>query len=274
MDADSLPGDTARGLIDKRLEQLQELTGLSMVFGGLIEQKEKAPHLVITQMRGNLSGCLSGLVVPSGRGLGGLAIAAAQPFVVNDYRSNSNITHHFDDQTVVREQLVSVFAHPVTVNGKVAGVLYGATRDTPPIGDVALRLAGGIATKLEAEMRRLLAAHRPTAPRTPRALALEEIKNIAEHLPSPTLRARLTRAHRILAATSPAELPAGPAVALAPRERECLALAATGATNAQIAAQLGLGTETVKTYLHSAMRRLNAPNRTAAAHIARAAGLI
>lgn len=62
--------------------------------------------------------------------------------------------------------------------------------------------------------------------------------------------------------------------ALSPREREVLALAAQGLTNAQIGARLGLGVETVKTLLERVYRKLGANGRTEAAAEATRLGLL
>jgi DNA-binding NarL/FixJ family response regulator len=51
-------------------------------------------------------------------------------------------------------------------------------------------------------------------------------------------------------------------------------MAEIGAGNLEIAARLGLGLETVKAYLRSAMRKLAVHNRTAAAHPARQSGML
>jgi DNA-binding NarL/FixJ family response regulator len=59
---------------------------------------------------------------------------------------------------------------------------------------------------------------------------------------------------------------------LSPREREVLFLLATGLTNEEIAAQLGLSPETTRTQLRSAMRKLGARTRTHAVAIATAGG--
>jgi DNA-binding CsgD family transcriptional regulator len=61
---------------------------------------------------------------------------------------------------------------------------------------------------------------------------------------------------------------------LAPRELDALRLVAVGASNVEIAAQLGLSPETVKAYLRTAMRKLDVHNRTAAVHAARLAGIL
>lgn len=51
---------------------------------------------------------------------------------------------------------------------------------------------------------------------------------------------------------------------LTPRERDVLRAASAGSTNAQIAAQLGIGRETVKTLLERTYVKLGAANRTEA----------
>jgi DNA-binding NarL/FixJ family response regulator len=53
---------------------------------------------------------------------------------------------------------------------------------------------------------------------------------------------------------------------LSPRERQVAALAATGLTNKQIAAELFVSVETVKKHLQAAMRKLAVGSRTALAH--------
>ena len=57
---------------------------------------------------------------------------------------------------------------------------------------------------------------------------------------------------------------------LTPREREVLALMATGATNARIAAQLVVSEHTVKAHVEHILGKLRAANRAEA--VARAAG--
>ena len=61
---------------------------------------------------------------------------------------------------------------------------------------------------------------------------------------------------------------------LSPREFDMLAQVALGKRNGQIAAQLALTEATVKSYLSTAMRKLNASTRYEAVIAARRAGLI
>jgi DNA-binding NarL/FixJ family response regulator len=61
---------------------------------------------------------------------------------------------------------------------------------------------------------------------------------------------------------------------LTPRERQALGQAATGATNREIAEQLGVGRETVKTLLERAYVKLGVANRTEAVSEALRRGLL
>jgi DNA-binding NarL/FixJ family response regulator len=61
---------------------------------------------------------------------------------------------------------------------------------------------------------------------------------------------------------------------LTPRERDVLGAAAGGSTNAQIAAKLGIGRETVKTLLERAYVKLGVVNRTEAVSEAMRRGLL
>jgi DNA-binding NarL/FixJ family response regulator len=61
---------------------------------------------------------------------------------------------------------------------------------------------------------------------------------------------------------------------LTPRERDVLRLVAAGGTNAEVAAQLGLGDETVKTLLGRIFLKLGVRRRAEAVAVAQRAGLL
>jgi DNA-binding NarL/FixJ family response regulator len=63
-------------------------------------------------------------------------------------------------------------------------------------------------------------------------------------------------------------------VSLSPREREILQLVAEGMTNIEVAAQLGIGRETVKTMLYRAFDKLGASRRSEAVSEAQRLGLL
>jgi ATP/maltotriose-dependent transcriptional regulator MalT len=65
-----------------------------------------------------------------------------------------------------------------------------------------------------------------------------------------------------------------PAMLLSQREREVLALIATGSTNREIAAQLYLSPHTVKEHTSALYRKLKARNRAEAVQRAQRIGLL
>jgi DNA-binding NarL/FixJ family response regulator len=72
----------------------------------------------------------------------------------------------------------------------------------------------------------------------------------------------------------PAEPAAGPAALLAPRETEVLTLIAKGMTNAEIAAELLLSQETVKTYVSRILTKLDLRDRVHAVVFAYQTGVV
>ena len=62
--------------------------------------------------------------------------------------------------------------------------------------------------------------------------------------------------------------------ALSPREREVLALVRDGATNAEIAEKLGIGSETVKTLLARIYVKLGVSRRARAVTVAQERGIL
>jgi DNA-binding NarL/FixJ family response regulator len=108
------------------------------------------------------------------------------------------------------------------------------------------------------------------------ATALVELADVIRQTHDRALRARLLRIHQQLGGRFDEE--AGhPPVAVRPlprREIEVLRLVSVGASNLEIAGQLRLSPETVKSHLQTAMRRLGVRNRTAAVHAARESGLL
>lgn len=276
IDEDTAP-TAVDAVLNDRLLQLQQVSGLPVVFGGTTRHTASGPQLVISRLAGTIGDSLRGLAVHHGRGLGGAVVERGVPCRVNDYASTAGITHDYDDIVVHQERLTSMFALPVKVDGAVRGVLYGAVRDTRPIGDVALRNAAVVAAHLARDIATLRPRPGPTparpVPESPRS-ALDELAAVIRATSDPRLRDQLTRIHRELAGpTSPAP-EAPPVSVLAPREIDALRLVEVGSSNAQIAEQLGLSPETVKTYLRSAMRKLGVHNRSAAVHAARTGRLL
>jgi DNA-binding CsgD family transcriptional regulator len=269
-------------VMPRRLHELSATTGLPVVFGGTTRTVGDEQQLSINQLIGTFGDSLRLLSVLTGRGLGGAAMARRIPCRVSDYASTPGITHDYDHVVVEHERLASILAYPIVVHGSVRGVMYGAMREHRPIGDVAVRNAGIVAANIARDATALLDQHAPPAVVPPaaadaenRAGALLELAALIESTGDPELRERLSRIHDSLSGVRPAAArTGGEAPALSPREVEALQHVAVGATNAEIAAQLGITVGTVKAYLHSAMRKLDTQNRARAVIAARAAGLI
>lgn len=275
MDDDVAVHGTIEKLLSERLHRLRRVSGVPVVFGGAMQHTTDGRRLVVSRLAGTLGESLRGVRVQPGRGLGGTVLQRGVTCRVNDYASATTISHDYDRMVVGQERLTSVFAVPVVLKGAVRGVLYGGVRDRQPIGDRALRNAGVVAAQLQRDVATMLTRPEP-APvdvPTPSTAALADLAAVIGGTTDPALRERLARIHRDLGGRPDVAPAAVPAV-LAPRELDTVRLVAVGASNVEIAAQLGLSAQTVKAYLRTAMRKLDVHNRTAAVHAARVAGLL
>ncbi len=274
------------------LTRLRRDTGLPVALGGLVTDRQSAPaaplgqrgRLRIEEVSGTISNALLGVAVGTGSGLGGKALALSRPCAVVDYQSARHISHEYDALVAV-EGLRSVLAVPVIVRRKVRGVLYGALRSAQPLGERVLTAAVAAARDVEQalvvrdEVCQLLVAAREPAVGADSWERVREahsaLRALAPKIEDPLLRAELAQVHgQLAAACDPAVRRPTPSLRLAPREVDVLACVALGATNAATAERLGLGAETVKGYLRSAMRKLGAHSRWEAVVAARRAGLL
>ncbi|MGQ4370024.1 response regulator transcription factor [Streptomyces violaceoruber] len=266
--------------IRSALVRLRRTTGLPVAFGGLVESGRR--QVRISELSGTATTALSALAVTAGNGLGGRAVALSRPCTVTDYSVSRQISHEYD-LPVAAEGLRSVLAVPVVVRRRVRGVLYGALRTAQPLGDRTLSAAVAAARDAEQalvlrdEADDLLAAAAPGAPAPGAAggAGWEQVREahaalraLVPRITDPALRDELLRACGLLVAGSGPV----PGPRLAPREVDVLACVAAGATNGAAAERLGVGPETVKSYLRSAMRKLGARTRTEAVAAARRTG--
>jgi DNA-binding NarL/FixJ family response regulator len=170
-------------------------------------------------------------------------------------------------------------------------------------GEEAVRLSSGCAPDvvlMDLEMPRVdgieatrRIAHRPDAPRVVVLTSFSDRRRITAALDSGAVGYMLKDAEpdELVAGIRAAAGGASPlaprvaarlveerrqfnvAEALTVREREVLALVASGATNREIAAELGIRTKTVKTHLTQIFRHIGVPDRVEAALWARRHGL-
>ncbi|MFJ4673146.1 helix-turn-helix transcriptional regulator [Kitasatospora purpeofusca] len=204
-----------------------------------------AEGMVLRHWAGTRADLLHGLAVPAGTGLGGRALAERAPSWVPDYRAATTISHHYD-AAVTAEDLYAMLTVPLLHHGAVHGVVYASLRAVVPFGDVRI---GAVTRLAEAATRALAGA--------------------AAWCGAPAAADPAPRGPGPSAPSAPR-----PAPPLTRREHEVLRWAATGRTNPEIAAQLGLTCNTVTGYLKSAMHKLGVRNRTELALAARESGLL
>jgi len=279
--ASSAPPDT--DLIRRAVGDLTRHTRFPVAFGGML--RSGAVH--VSAVAGARTRHLDTLVVEQGRGLGGRAVLETRPRLALDYRTAKGITHDYD-RMVLGEGIATLFAVPIVVSGVPRGVLYCGSWGQAPLAEPAARPAFAIAEEVAAELRirdeveRRLARVRNAPPDhqipPPAQEQLREtyaeLRRITADVHDAALRQRLSNLERRLATITSADSEFEMSAALSPREIDVLACAALGSTNAEIAAALTLKETTVKSYLSSAMAKLDASTRHSAVTKARRAGIL
>jgi DNA-binding CsgD family transcriptional regulator len=263
------------------LVDLLAATGTEFAAGGFYSG---GTEMVLTSLAGERSNSLRSLQVAPGRGVGGKALALGRPVWVADYACAKGITHHYDGP-VREEGLRAMIATPFRLPNGSHGVLYCALRRPMAMGDRVLDQAVDAVRRLErrtaveAEVERRLAELLPDRyDPSRRDQCLRDVHaelSLLRDEVGPDVAARIDRLiTRIGTAMTARELPAGPRIRLTRRELDVLVQVASGATNSEVAARLGLSPETSKGYLKTATRKLGAQNRVEAVANARRAGLL
>jgi DNA-binding CsgD family transcriptional regulator len=271
-------GDALRA----EIRRLAGVAGVPVIFGGEVS----ADTLRLTEFAGVRTNGLRGLAVTRASGLGGRVVESRRPAAVSDYGNALSITHHYDGP-VLGEGLRSVVAVPVVVSGRSRAVLYAATRGPGPLGDrtadalvqAGRRLATEIGIRDEVDRRLRLLDMTAPAPATDGVVAEElravqaELRAIADAAGDAHMRDRLREVgERLTRALGGGPDPDAPR--LARREIDVLSQVALGCSNQAVAQRLSLGPETVKSYLRSAMRKLDVHSRHEAVATARRLGII
>lgn len=112
-------------------DDVPEFSGVDVAWVG---EPEGDDRIVLGHCVNTRTPAVNGLVVPAGCGLGGQVMIRRRPLWVSDYRHSDTITHHFNAQAET-EGLGAMIAVPVSHEGRLLGVLYGANRETAPFGD-------------------------------------------------------------------------------------------------------------------------------------------
>ncbi|MEU4449832.1 helix-turn-helix transcriptional regulator [Nocardioides sp. NPDC023903] len=288
--APEAPYDGSR--IAQTLASFRTASGLDLAFGGPVRGDGTA--IDITATCGAKGASLRGLRVVNGEGLGGKTLQTRQPGSVDHYYTARGITHLYDT-AVAQEQIQTVAALPILVDRAPRMLIYLASRSRLGLGGVWFDSLRPLIRTLEREIliddevrnRLSRLAPAPTRPATPDETAAKrdlaerremaaELTDLAGQVLDPEVRSRLEAMVLRLTAAPGEKQPAqlAPAVRLAARELDVLRQVALGSSNRQAAEALGIVESTVKSYLKSATRKLNANNRVHAVRMAREAGLI
>ncbi|MDQ0383141.1 LuxR C-terminal-related transcriptional regulator [Amycolatopsis thermophila] len=255
----------ARSVLHAELRNAARSAGLPVVFGGEVVDG----RLRLSGFVGTRTSALHDLAILPGAGLGGRVLMQGHPIAVNDYGSARTITHDYD-RPVLAEGLSSIIAVPVRTGDRCRGVVYGAVRRTVTFGDrvrdalmtSGRRLARELSARDELGSRVALAdALSLGASREELRSVHSELRAIAGALPDPEARRRIYAAAQRLVDLGEAKPVSQPRVRLSTRETDVLAQVALGCTNAEVADRLSLSRETVKAYLQSVMRKLDAHTR-------------
>jgi DNA-binding NarL/FixJ family response regulator len=276
--------------LDIAVRKMRNLTNADVVCRGICNYDEQA--FTLGEICGAQTSVLSRLSIRRGYGVGGKAMSLARPMAVRDYSRAQSISHQYD-AVVAAEGLRAMFAIPVAHQSGVFGVLYGGFRAPIPIGDrilaPAVRVARDIESKLfidEMVSRRLAdieKAKKDAAPADERSVARErlreiqaELLEIAHSVSDPSVCTQLRELARQLTSSegvTNARRGSGRPL-LSPREIDVLVQVAVGCSNSEIALRLSILPTTVKSYLKSAMRKLDAGNRVEAVCAARRLAII
>ena len=264
------------------LSGAQETTRLDVLFGGYTAPD--ADRFTITHTVGVRTTALNGLVIRRGAGLGGLAFAHAIPAVAPDYLHDTSISRDYD-RAVAAEDLRSVAALPIMIDGEARGVVYGARRHAGSFTEAEVKsvsqAAGAIAFRVavdDAVTKQTQAVETAEYLRSVRSaptdreweqvrVAFADLREFARSMDDPTAQAEL---QAILAKLTPEVH--GDSPVLSAREVDVLALVALGLSNREIGERLNLELETVKSYLRAAMRKFGAHNRVECVALARSSG--
>lgn len=266
-------------VIRTSLVSLKNTTGIPVTaYGDVIEPAK----LKITHWVGLRTPALHNLIIDSGSGVGGRVLATRRPVGVSDYLRAKVITHEYDD-AIRDEGLHSLVAVPVIVGRNVRGVLYGGVHSSVRLGDKVLEEVTMTARSLEQDLavadacRNLDRTATNKGRRVMNGAEWEQVRSthsrlrmLANRIEDEDIRSELEELCDQM--VSPVRVKQ--TTKLSARELDVLACVALGHTNVEAAEEMGIGAETVKSYLRSVMRKLGAHTRYEAVNAARRIGAL
>lgn len=262
------------------LTSLKNATGIPVAMYGTLLADNR---LQITQWIGLRTPALQNLIVDQGSGVGGRVVATRRAVGVSDY-TRANVISHEHDKAIQDEGLHSVVAVPVIVQREIRGVLYVGVHSTVRLGDKVIEEVTLTARTLEQDLAVNSALRRldggKTGAKQGRVMNSAEweqvrathskLRMLANRVDDDALRRELEQ----LCDQMVAPVRVKQSTKLSAREIDVLSCVALGHTNVEAAEEMGIGAETVKSYLRSVMRKLGAHTRYEAVNAARRIGAL
>ena len=262
------------------LTALKTATGIPVAMYGTLLADNRVQ---ITQWIGLRTPALQNLVIDQGAGVGGRVVATRRAVGVSDYMRANVISHEYDKQ-IQEEGLHSVVAVPVIVQREIRGVLYVGVHSTVRLGDKVIEEVTLTARTLEQDLAVNSALRRQDGGKasTKQGRVMNgaeweqvrathsKLRMLANRVDDEGLRKELEQLYDQM--VSPVRVKQ--TTKLSARELDVLSCVALGHTNVEAAEEMGIGPETVKSYLRSVMRKLGAHTRYEAVNAARRIGAL
>lgn len=262
------------------LASLKNATGIPVTMYGTLLADNRVQ---ITQWVGLRTPALQNLIIDAGVGVGGRVVSTRRAVGVTDYARANTISHE-NDHVMADEGLHSVVAVPVIVQREIRGVLYVGVHSPVRLGDKVIEEVTMTARSLEQDLAVNSAMRRADGAKGAAARGngmngaeWEQIRSthsklrmLANRVDDEDLRKEL----EALCDQMVSPVRVKQSTKLSARELDVLSCVALGHTNVEAAEEMGIGAETVKSYLRSVMRKLGAHTRYEAVNAARRIGAL
>lgn len=262
------------------LTSLKTATGIPVTMYATLLSDNR---LQLTHWVGLRTPALQNLIIEPGAGVGGRVITTRRAVGVSDYVRANLISHEYD-KAVQDESLHSIVAVPVIVQREIRGVLYVGVHSPVRLGDKVIEEVTMTARTLEQDFAvnsslRRTEGGKPAGKngRVMNGAEWEQIRSthsklrmLANRVEDESLRKEL----EMLCDQMVSPVRVKQSTKLSARELDVLSCVALGHTNVEAAEEMGIGAETVKSYLRSVMRKLGAHTRYEAVNAARRIGAL
>ncbi|AGS35632.1 transcriptional regulator, LuxR family protein [Corynebacterium maris DSM 45190] len=262
------------------LTSLKTATGIPVTMYGTLHSDNR---IQITQWIGLRTPTLQNMFIDQGTGVGGRVVTTRRAVGVSDY-TRANVISHEHDRAIQEEGLHSIVAVPVIVQREIRGVLYAGVHSPVRLGDKVIEEVAMTARSLEQDLAINSALRRVDggkgAAKSGRVMNSAEweqvrathskLRMLANRVEDDSLRKELESLCDQM--VSPVRVKQS--TKLSARELDVLSCVALGHTNVEAAEEMGIGAETVKSYLRSVMRKLGAHTRYEAVNAARRIGAL